>query len=210
MLTANCVFSTTTVGSPRKYVNRMHAMCLTFNPSGAVTTSVIIARCAPSGTDAKRQLFIWQFTDATVAKSGLPREYTTITGTRTDREVRCLDSAGASDAPGTNAAALNCTRTPPSGLASSSGSCRATQPPASRTTPARGAASERRCAEARAADIRGWLWGDSRGGDDWQHLPRGYVSTWSRMSPLDNIVEKVFLGREQKFLEPLIRFARGE
>ena len=112
MLTANCVFSTTTVGSPRKYVNRMYAMCLTFNPSGADTTSVIVARCAPSGTDAKRQLFIWQFTDATVAKSGLPREYTTITGTRTDREVRCLDSAGANDAPGTNAAALNCTTDP--------------------------------------------------------------------------------------------------
>ncbi|MBJ7472009.1 MAG: hypothetical protein JHD16_11940 [Solirubrobacteraceae bacterium] len=93
-------------GSPRKYVNRMYARCLTFKPTGSVTTRVIVSRCAPDGTDLKGQVFTLEFPDETMRPS-IPRAYTEIFGTR-GNDGRCLDSAGGAAAPGTNAAALDC------------------------------------------------------------------------------------------------------
>ncbi|MEH3054498.1 MAG: hypothetical protein PGN13_10915 [Patulibacter minatonensis] len=95
-------------GSPRKYVNRMYAMCLTFQPTGSITTRVVVSRCGGTSVASKRQLFQVAFADKTVAKSGIPRTYTDVFGTRADDQGRCLDSAGGSSQPGTNAAALIC------------------------------------------------------------------------------------------------------
>lgn len=103
-----CPFTAHAGGSPRKYVNRMYAMCLTFKPTGSVTTKVAVSKCGRDGNDLKRQLLTWDFADKVVAKSGIPRSYTPLFGTRADDQGRCLDAAGGSNLPGTNAAALPC------------------------------------------------------------------------------------------------------
>ncbi len=107
-----CPFTGHAGGSPRKYVNRMYAMCLTFQPFGSIGTRVVVSRCAGNGDTLKRQVFTWDFADSTVSSQGIPRQYTKIFGMRTDQQGRCLDSAGGSNQPGTNAAALDCFSNP--------------------------------------------------------------------------------------------------
>lgn len=107
-----CPFSVNLGGSPRKFVNRMYAMCLTIQPLGSATSRVIVSKCSGTGSASKRQVFTWEFPDKTVAKSGIPRDYTKLFGTRADQQGRCLDSAGGSSQPGTNAAALDCFSSP--------------------------------------------------------------------------------------------------
>lgn len=98
-------------GSPRKFVNRMYAMCMTFTPTGSVTTKVSITKCKADGTAMQGQVFVWKFTDKQTAKRQIPREYTPIFGHRGD-QGRCLDIAGGSAVDGTNAAALPCDYAP--------------------------------------------------------------------------------------------------
>ena len=107
IVNVGCGFTGHAGGSPRKYVNRMYAMCLTIKPIGTVTTRVQVSKCGPSGNAIKGQLYTWYFADKEVAKSGIPRRYTAIFGTRGD-EGRCLDSAGGGNFAGVNAAALPC------------------------------------------------------------------------------------------------------
>ncbi len=103
-----CPFTGRAGGQPRKYVNRMYARCMSFKPTGSVTTKVVIESCGGSGMVLKRQVFSWQFSESEVAARGIPQDYTPIHGMRGGSESRCLDSTGGSNAPGTNAAALAC------------------------------------------------------------------------------------------------------
>lgn len=107
-----CPFSGSASRSPRKYVNRMYAACLTFRPTGTVTTRVIVSRCGRTSTpkELKSQVFTLNFSDYEL-RNGIPRNPTQIFGTR-GNDGRCLDSAGGGNAPGVNAAALDC-GTPP-------------------------------------------------------------------------------------------------
>ncbi len=106
-----CPFSGSAGGSysgyPRKFVNRMYAACVALVPTGSVTTRVSVERCSLGSSVVKRQLLSWGFSNHEV-KNGVPRRYTGLFGMRGGTQGRCLDAAGGSNAPGTNAAALAC------------------------------------------------------------------------------------------------------
>jgi hypothetical protein len=92
-------------GSPRKFVNRMYAMCLTLSVPG----EAFYARVKPCGRNATAnvpQTFSWGFTDAEVA-AGVPAAYTPIAGTRGGK-VRCLEGKYDRHLPDTEAQSAPC------------------------------------------------------------------------------------------------------